>query len=105
MNQSKIFSLVLLSSLAFFFSTSLHAADWYRWRGPDFNGISKEKDWQQKFTAEGPKQLWKASIGIGFSSFSVSDGRVYTMGNANEQDTVFCFDAETGKEIWKHSYP
>ena len=27
------------------------------------------------------------------------------MGNANEQDTVFCLDAKSGKEIWKHSYP
>jgi len=27
------------------------------------------------------------------------------MGNVNDTDTVFCFDAATGKEIWKHSYP
>ena len=35
---------------------------------------------------------------------SVSDGRVYTMGNENNMDTVFCFNAETGEKIWKHSY-
>lgn len=104
MNPLKFFRLTSLA-LAFFFSPSLQGEDWYRWRGPDLNGISKEKDWQPKFSAEGPKQLWKVSIGIGFSSFSVSDGRVYTMGNEKDSDTVFCFDAETGKEIWKHSYP
>ncbi len=27
------------------------------------------------------------------------------MGNASDQDTVFCFDAKTGQQIWKHSYP
>lgn len=137
MIPSKFFSLVLLSLLTFFFFTPLHAADWYRWRGPDFNGISKEKDWLTNWPAEGPKQLWKANVGTGFSSVSVSDGHVYTMGNETQagelfdvarsrekaanvegasvippedgkkknMDTVFCFDAETGKEIWKHSYP
>lgn len=86
-------------------SNRVFAADWPRWRGPDLNGISKETGWQTQWPAEGPKQLWKAKVGIGFSSFSVAEGRVYTMGNANNTDTVFCFDAATGKEIWKHSYP
>lgn len=27
------------------------------------------------------------------------------MGHADEQDTVFCLDAKSGKEIWKHGYP
>jgi outer membrane protein assembly factor BamB len=82
-----------------------HADDWPRWRGPDANGISKETGWQTQWPAEGPKQLWKAKVGIGFSAFSVASGRAYTMGNANNTDMVFCFDAATGKEIWKHSYP
>ena len=50
------------------------------------------------------KELWKAEIGIGFASFTVADGRVFTSGHADGQDTVFCFDAATGKPVWKHSY-
>ena len=102
MNVPKIFVAVLSANLAFLTAA---AADWARWRGPDLNGISQEKDWLAQWPAEVPKQLWKANVGIGFSSVSVSDGRVYTMGNENNTDSVFCFDAETGKEIWKHSYP
>jgi outer membrane protein assembly factor BamB len=79
--------------------------DWYRWRGPDLNGISKETGWQAQWPAEGPKQLWKASVGTGFASFSVSRGRVYTMGNTNNTDSTFCLDARTGKVVWHHSYP
>jgi len=81
------------------------AADWPRWRGPDGNGISKETGWSAKWPAEGPKALWKAKVGIGFASFAVSNGRVYTTGNTNDTDTIFCFDANTGKELWKHSHP
>ncbi len=81
------------------------AEDWFRWRGPDLNGISKETGWLAKWPDEGPKRLWKASVGTGFSSMSVSHGRLYTMGNnGQDTDTVFCLDAATGAEIWKHPY-
>ena len=82
-----------------------HAEDWFRWRGPDLNGISKETGWQAKWPDDGPKRLWKASVGTGFSSMSVSRGHVYTMGNdGKDTDSVFCFDAVTGTPVWKHSY-
>src|ERR1041385_2368374 len=83
---------------------SLHAEDWYRWRGPDLNGISKEKGWTSAWPKEGPKQLWKANVGMGFSSMAVANGRVFTMGNNNDEDTVYCFEAASGKPLWKHTY-
>jgi outer membrane protein assembly factor BamB len=90
-----------LSSLA----RSIFADDWPRWRGPELNGISKETNWSLSWPVEGPKQLWKRSVGTGFSSVAVAQGQLFTLGNKNETDTVYAFDAETGKEIWKHSYP
>ncbi len=101
----KFISGPLLLGLSLAFVLNAHALDWYRWRGPDLNGISKETGWQTNWPAEGPKQLWKASVGTGFASFSVANGRVYTTGNATNTDTVFCFDAATGKVIWTYSYP
>jgi outer membrane protein assembly factor BamB len=84
---------------------SVCADDWFRWRGPNLDGISAEKQWLAKWPKEGPRQVWKAKVGVGFSSCSVAKGRLYTMGNRSDQDTIYCFDAETGKEVWKHSYP
>lgn len=81
------------------------AADWPCFRGPDHNGISKETGWSVNWPAGGPKILWKAKVGIGFASLVVSAGRVYTTGNAKDTDTVFCFDANTGAEVWNYSYP
>jgi outer membrane protein assembly factor BamB len=44
-------------------------------------------------------------VGFGFSSISVADGRAFTAGHADEQDSVFCLDAKSGKVLWKQSYP
>ena len=78
--------------------------DCVRWRGPNLNGVSLETGWLSTWPKDGPKQLWKASVGAGFSSVSVSQGRVYTMGNNDGTESVSCLESESGKEIWKHSY-
>ena len=85
--------------------SSAGAADWPNWRGPNYNGISKETGWVAAWPQEGPKVLWRASVGTGFSSIAVSNGRVYAMGNINDRDILYCFEADTGKEIWRQSYP
>lgn len=54
--------------------------------------------------AGGAKPLWRGKVGTGFSGIVVADGRLYTMGNEDATDTVWCLDASTGKELWKHSY-
>ncbi len=96
--------LVGLLIVCFAVSTDVHAGDWPRWRGPELNGISKETGWSTAWPATGPPQLWRASVGTGFSSVSVAQGRLFTLGNKNETDTVYCLDAGTGKEVWRHSY-
>ncbi|MBI5383214.1 MAG: PQQ-like beta-propeller repeat protein [Verrucomicrobia bacterium] len=83
---------------------SARGEDWPRWRGPNLDGISKETGWLAQWPAEGPKKLWEAGVGIGYSSLAVSKGRVYTMGNIAEKDGVSCFEAETGKLRWRHDY-
>lgn len=79
--------------------------DWPCWRGPNLNGVSAEKGWQSAWPQGGPKRLWRVDVSTGFSSLAVSQGRLYTMGNQGNQDTVHCLDAETGKSLWTHSYP
>lgn len=100
-----ILAMGLCVAAAGFYDTA-EAADWPNYRGPDHNGITNETDWTSSWGDSGPKVLWRKSIGIGFSSITVADGRVYAMGNQNKtQDVVYCFDPATGNEIWTHSYP
>ena len=90
---------MLLGSAVWF-----QAADWPNWRGPDYNGISQETDWFEKWGSSGPKRLWNASVGTGFATVSVADGRVFTMGNKSNRDTVYALEEATGDILWRHSY-
>jgi outer membrane protein assembly factor BamB len=69
------------------------------------NGVTAESQWNPKALAGPPKILWKASIGTGFSSPSINRPYVFAQGNENNQDTIVCLDAETGKKLWSYSYP
>lgn len=96
---------LLISALLVLCHLNLLADDWPNWRGPQRNGISSEKGWLDAWPKEGPPISWKAKVGTGFSSFAVAGGRAFTTGNANDKDTVFCFDATSGRIMWQHSYP
>lgn len=79
--------------------------DWPQWLGPNRNGISKETEWASKWPPGGPKRLWTTNVGAGHSAVAVSEGLLYTMGNRDGTDTVYCMRADTGDIAWKHAYP
>ena len=79
-------------------------AIWPGWRGPESNGISKETDWNPKNLNGDADIAWTTNVGAGFSSVSIADGQVYTIGHKNRRDTVFCLNAENGSIVWEHSY-
>ncbi len=104
------FSAIFVVAVGFgFCGRDAKAEDWPIYRGVNHDGISQEVDWNSNWGEAGPKVLWRGSVGTGYSSIVISRGRAYTMGNLGgkdqETDTVYCFDAVTGKVIWKHSYP
>ncbi|VGO21763.1 PQQ-binding-like beta-propeller repeat protein [Pontiella sulfatireligans] len=76
------------------------ADDWFIWRGPNANGISSETGWNP----ESAKKIWTKELGTGYSSVSIKDGKLYTMGHNKGEDTVFCLDAKTGAPIWDYTY-
>ena len=77
------------------------SANWPQWRGPNRDGISKETGLLKQWPAEGPPLVWKAmGAGRGYSSFSISNGKLYTMGLRGEREFVVAFDIATGKEAW-----
>jgi outer membrane protein assembly factor BamB len=81
---------------------SVEAADWPMYRGPDHTGISRETGWFD--ASAGVKILWEQKIGTGYGAVAISGGRGFVTGHDAGKDTVFCFDAKTGKKIWAFSY-
>src|SRR5215472_12961783 len=99
----------LLCFLSVFFVCSVvssaSAEDWYQWRGPEQNGVSREKDLPAKWSPKtvGKNNLvWKQPYG-GRTVPIVMNGRVYVINDSgegiNEQERVMCFDANTGAVI------
>ena len=84
-------------------ATTAMSADWPQWRGLTRTGISEEKILSQ-WPGDGPKKLWTASVGTGFSGVVVSGKYVITLGNSDDTDTVTALDAASGKVLWTYSY-
>ncbi|MEQ9407580.1 MAG: PQQ-like beta-propeller repeat protein [Fuerstiella sp.] len=90
------FSVLLFSTIQL-----LPAADWYQWRGPNRDGISRETGLLTEWPQDGPQLLWRVSgLGKGMSSVAIADGRIYSMGNKGGQTHLVCRRLEDGAEVW-----
>jgi len=87
---------------ALVFCATASGDDWPNWRGPNWDGTTSEK--VGNVDLANANVLWRATVGKGWSSVAVAAERAYTMGNSKNQDTVFCFNATTGKVVWQKSY-
>ena len=76
--------------------------DWFQWRGPNRDGISAETGLLQDWPKSGPPQVWKITgVGNGYSSFSTSGGRLYTLGARSGNEYVIAIDRATGRKLWE----
>jgi outer membrane protein assembly factor BamB len=91
--------------------TPAAAGDWLHWRGPEQNGVSRERDlpdrWSTDPSAPDNNLLWKAPYGCR-STPLVMGRRVYLINDAGDgidtQERVMCFDADSGKVLWEHRF-
>ena len=76
--------------------------DWPAWRGPEMNGISREKGLVSSWSPDGENLLWKSKDLATRSTPIVMNGKLYALArwnpaSAQEGEKVFCADAATGK--------
>ena len=90
------------------FAPPLLADDWPQFRGPNRDGVSKEKGLLQSWPADGPPLEWSVKgLGSGYSSVSVVKDRIYTLGNLEDKEKkrgrltfLVALNREDGKELW-----
>ena len=73
--------------LFLFAGTTLAARgdDWPQWLGPRRDGVWREDGILTKFPPAGPKVLWRAELGGGFTGPAVADGRVFVTDRQGDQ--------------------
>jgi outer membrane protein assembly factor BamB len=97
----------LATCFATCFAWTATADEWPQWRGPQRDGVWRETGILERFPAAQIAIKWRAAISSGFSGPTVADGRVYVSDRVvkpEEIERVHCFDRETGKRLWTHSY-
>ncbi len=110
----------LATLLVLLIPVSASADDWPQWLGPQRGSVWREDGVLDRFPADGLKVEWRAPVAYGYSGPAVAGGRVFVMdyvvekgeirNNATVRDElegterVLCFDAATGKLLWKYEY-
>ncbi len=74
--------------------------EWPAFRGADRSGRSRGPQIATNWSSNSPRQLWKISVGPAWSSFAIAGARLFTQEQRGAMETVVCYDAETGREIW-----
>jgi outer membrane protein assembly factor BamB len=100
-------SCALLTLLCTALVSSLAADNWPRFRGPDGSGVATGEGWPVTCdVAKGTNVGWTAPVPApGFGSPVVWGDRVFLSGGDETARVVLCYEAATGKLLWKSAVP
>lgn len=113
--RSRLLSLIMVALAC----GTIRADDWPQWMGLARDGRWNESGVMRSLPPGGPRVLWRAPIRSGYAGPAVAGGRVFvadyeTNGDTtggptnrtslNGRERVLCFDAASGKELWRQSY-
>ncbi len=114
-SSKMIFGLVVLLQM----SERSVAEDWPNWMGPNRDNVWNIAKPPQSLPSGSLKAKWTAPVAGGYSGPAVVGNRIYVTDLVTKADAkvdnfgrksfdgterVLCFDANTGKAIWKHEY-
>ena len=80
-------------------------AEWPQFLGPNRNGTYTGEDLAATWPNAGPKVLWQTDVGEGFAGPVVASGKLILFHRVGGEEIVACFDADTGKPVWRSAYP
>jgi len=77
---------------------------WTNFRGPKRDGNYEATPVLTSWPSSGLSPVWRQPVGVGYASFSIADGRAYTIEQRRGQEVVAAYDVGTGREIWTQAW-
>ncbi len=96
-------SQILKVLLALFAASSLWAADWLQFRGPNGSGVADSAEPPTEF---GPQEVvWRASLPSGHSSPVLAGDRIFLTGTDGDELLTICLRRRDGRVLWRRAAP
>ena len=100
-NRSRRWLALAMAGCGCLFTTSVWAADWPQWRGPNRDGKSAETGLLKEWPKDGPPLAWRIKgLGGGYSGPSIAAGRIFGMSHRGDDEVVWALSETDGKELW-----
>ncbi len=104
-----VVGLVSSAQLAAAADGTVEPGDWPHWRGPEANGISREKNLPESWSPKGENVLWTNEELATRSTPIVNDGKLYVVSRykpetTEEGEQLVCLNSETGEELWRATH-
>lgn len=80
-------------------------AYWTDFRGPNRDGHYRQAPIRTDWPEDGLPELWRQTVGGGYASMTVANGRIFTIEQRRDDEVVAAYDLNTGGELWTHSWP
>jgi outer membrane protein assembly factor BamB len=78
---------------------------WPQFLGPTRDAVYHGADLAEQWPKEGPRLLWQAPAGEGFSGPVVAEGKLILFHRLDANEVVECLDWLSGKSLWTFVYP
>ena len=84
-------------------SSEAGPADWPRFRGPNWSGVSRASSIPRNLDPE-ENLLWRVETPPGNSSPIVQGARLFITGEQGDERIVIGLDVESGRQLWKKTF-
>lgn len=84
--------------------TRTRGTDWPIFLGPTQDSKSSETGIVTRWQENTPHILWSQPLGTGYGAPTIARGRLFQFDRFGNQARLYCLNAETGVELWRHEF-